>query len=131
MPIILYVLLATSILPIFIAGVAVHFRKKQFGFADNNHPRLQQSELTGTGARAMAAQQNAWEALPIFISVVFIAYASGVDLHTLTVPALIFITFRVLHAVFYIANLASLRSFAFSVSFFSCLYIFYMAARMY
>jgi len=131
MPIIFYVLLVTSILPIVIAGVAVHFRKKQFGFADNNHPRLQQLQLTGTGARAMAAQQNAWEALPIFLSVVLIAYASGVDLNKLTIPALIFITFRVLHAVFYIVNLASLRSFAFSVSFFSCLYIFYVAARMY
>lgn len=77
-----------------------------------------------------AAQQNAWEALPVFIAVVLIADAAGVDLHTLTVPALIFITFRVLHAVFYLMDLATLRSFTFSVSFFSCLYIFYLAATV-
>lgn len=130
MPIILYVLLATAILPIIIAGFAVHFRKQQFGHADNNHPRLQQLKLTGIGARTMAAQQNAWEALPVFMSVVLIAFASGVDLNTLTVPALIFFCFRVLHAFFYMMNLASLRSFAFSVSFFACLYIFYVAVTI-
>lgn len=131
MPIILYVLLVTSILPIVIAGAAVHFRKKQFGFADNNHPRLQQSQLTGIGARTLAAQQNAWEALPILMAVVLIAYASDVNLHTLTLPALIFITFRVLHAIFYITNKPNLRSLSFAVSFFSCLYIFYLAVRTY
>jgi uncharacterized MAPEG superfamily protein len=130
MPIIFYVLLASSILPIIIAGIAVHFRKKEFGHADNNHPRIQQSKLTGIGARTMAAQQNAWEALPVFISVVLIAYACGVDLNSLDLSALIFITFRVLHAIFYILHLASLRSLSFAVSFFSCLYIFYVAATV-
>ena len=127
MPTILITLFVVAIFPLVLAWLGGYFRMRQLGAIDNKHPRIQYAKLDGAGARAFAAQQNAWEALAIYTVAVFIAFASGVDLHTLTTPALVFITARVLHPVLYIANLDKLRSLAFVVGFFSCVYIFYVA----
>jgi uncharacterized MAPEG superfamily protein len=130
MPVILYVLFIVSVLPILLAGVGNYFRARQFGAFDNSNPRLQQSRLEGPGARAQAAQANAWEALSIFGVTCFIAYASGIDLQSLNLVALIFLACRLLHAVFYIANLGALRSLIFGVAISCCLYIVYLAAMV-
>lgn len=127
MPTILMTLFAAAVFPLVLAGVGSYFRMRQFGTIDNRQPRLQCAKLEGAGARAFAAQQNAWEALAVYTLTVFIAFASGVDLHALTTPALVFIAARVLHPVFYIADLDKLRSLAFGVGFFSCVYVFYIA----
>lgn len=126
---ILITLFAAAMFPIVLAWLGGYFRKRQFGSIDNRHPRMQYAKLEGAGARAFAAQQNAWEAVAIYTLTVFIAFASGVDLHTLTMPALVFITARALHPVFYVANLDKLRSLAFTVGLFSCVYIFYVAVN--
>ena len=127
MPTILITLFVAAIFPLALAWVGGYFRLRQFGAIDNQHPRIQYTKLEGAGGRAIAAQQNAWEDLAIYTLTVFIAFASGVDLHTLTTPALVFITTRVLHPVFYIANWDKLRSLAYIVGFFSCAYIFSVA----
>lgn len=127
MPTVLIVLFIVSVLPIVFSAMGGYFRVKQFGRFDNDHPRLQQAQLVGTGARAMAAHANAWEALMVFSVVVFIAYAAGVDLTTLTVPALIFLFARVAYGIFYVAGLATLRSLTFAVGMGCCIYIFYRA----
>jgi uncharacterized MAPEG superfamily protein len=127
MPTILMTLFVAAVFPLVLAWVGGYFRMRQFGGIDNKHPRIQYAKLEGAGARAVGAQQNAWEALAIYTVAVFIAYASRLDLHTLTMPALVFISARVLHPVFYIANMDKLRSLAFVVGFFSCVYIFYLA----
>ena len=127
MPTILITLFAAAFFPIVLAWVGGYFRMRQFGGIDNKHPRIQYAKMEGAGARAVGAQQNAWEALAIYTVTIFIAYASGLDLHTLTTPALVFIAARVLHPVFYLANMDKLRSLAFSVGLFTCVYIFYLA----
>lgn len=127
MPPVLYVLFILAVAPILLAGVAVRCRLTQFGHIDNNHPRLQQSQLVGLGARAMAAQQNAWEAAILFVTTVFIAFAAGVPLETLSLPALLYLLFRVLHALFYLMNQATLRSIAFCGGLFSCVYMLGLA----
>jgi uncharacterized MAPEG superfamily protein len=130
MPVILYVLFIVSVMPVVLAGVGNYFRARQFGAFDNSNPRLQQSRLEGPGARAQAAQANAWEALSVFGVSCFIAYASGVALESLSLVALIFLACRVLHAVFYIANLAALRSLIFGAAMACCLYIVYQASAV-
>lgn len=125
---VLYVLFILAVAPVFLAGIAVRCRLKQFGSIDNNHPRLQQGQLEGVGARAMAAQQNAWEAAIVFVTTVFIAFAAGVSLQALTLPALLYLLFRVLHAAFYLMNLATLRSLVFCGGLFTCVYIVGLAA---
>lgn len=127
MPTILYVLFAISFLPIFLAWAGVYFRIRQFKHFDNHHPRQQQAALKGAGARTQAAQANAWEALIVFTTVCFIAYASGLDLNRLDGVALLYLAIRVLHPVLYIANLAWLRSGVFAVGMGCCLYIVYLA----
>lgn len=130
MPMILITLFVAAMLPIVLAWGGGYFRRRQFGAIDNRHPRIQYAKLEGAGARAFAAQQNAWEALALYTVTVFIAYVAGVDLHTLTMPALAFIAARVLHPIFYIADADKLRSLAFLVGFFSCVYVFYRAVRV-
>ena len=127
MPTILISLFAAALFPIVLAWVGGYYRMRQFGGIDNKHPRIQYAKMEGAGARAVWAQQNAWEALAMYTAVVFIAYAVGIDLHTLTTPALVFITARVLHPVFYVADRDRLRSLAFIVALLACVYIFCLA----
>src|SRR5690606_41276778 len=82
MPVTLSVLFVVAMMPIVVAWISGYYRKKQFGRFDNEHPRLQQSQLTGVGARAVAAQANCWESLQTFAVVVLIAVAVGVDLRS-------------------------------------------------
>lgn len=130
MPVILYVLFIVSILPILLAGIGNFMRARQFGAFDNHNPRAQQAQLTGAGARVQAAQGNAWEALVVFGSSCFIGYASGLPLDSLSLVAMVFLLCRILHAVFYIADLAALRSLIFGVGSACCLYIVYLSATL-
>ena len=63
MSIILIALFVGALLPIALSWVGGYYRMQQFGSVDNKHPRVQSAGLEGAGARAVAAQSNAWEAL--------------------------------------------------------------------
>ncbi|WP_207061339.1 MAPEG family protein [Motiliproteus sp. SC1-56] len=129
MPLVLVTLFIVSLLPILLAGLSHYFRAQMFGRVDNAQPRAQQAQLTGAGARVVAAQQNAWESLVVYTVAIFIAHAAGVDLHELTVPALLFVGFRLLHALFYVLDRSTLRSLAFSGGMGCCVYIFVVAVQ--
>ncbi len=128
MPWLYWVLFILTVIPYLLAGTAGYCRTRDFGRLDNHHPRLQQQQLTGIGARAVAAQGNAWEALAVFVTVVLIAYMAGLNEASLALPATLFLIARVLHAVFYLFNLATLRSLVFMAGMFTCMYIVYLAA---
>lgn len=125
----LYALAVITFAPITLAFIAGYFRKKQFGHVDNHLPRQQQSQLTGIAARAHAAQMNAWEALMVFVAVVFITQAAGVPHTATTVPAWFFVGARLFHAGFYMANLAALRSTAFALGMAACGYMVFLAVN--
>ncbi|GAB3377249.1 MAPEG family protein [Spongiibacter taiwanensis] len=116
------------LLPVMTAWVSGWFRHRQFGGIDNRHPRQQCARLEGPGARSVAAQQNAWEALAVFTAAVLVADAVGVAQHKMDIAALVFIAARVVYPVFYIADLHVLRSLTFMVGFFASLSLFIMAA---
>ena len=116
------------LLPIVTAWACAYFRVKQFGKIDNKHPRAQYAQLEGAGARAYAAQQNAWEALPVFTAAVLVAHLAGVDPSKSAIAAEVFIVARILYPVFYIANKDALRSLAFIVGLGACIALFIMAA---
>ena len=128
MPVTLSVLFVVAMMPIVVAWISGYYRKKQFGRFDNEHPRLQQSQLTGVGARAVAAQANCWESLQTFAVVVLIAVAVGVDLARLEVVSLAFLILRVLYVAFYLTNLATLRSVTYGLGLFCCIYVFGVAS---
>jgi uncharacterized MAPEG superfamily protein len=106
----LWCLVFIIVLPILIAFTGGYFRAKAFGHADNKHPRLQAAKLEGPGARAYAAQANAWEAATMFTAAVLIAHLTGVPAASAAPWTLAYVGFRILHPIFYIANLDTLRS---------------------
>ena len=67
------------VIPYVLAPVAGYYKTRQFGTLDNKNPRAQTAALEGTGARAAAAQSNAWEALAIFTVAVLVNHAQGGD----------------------------------------------------
>lgn len=105
--------LVVLILPLVLAGFGGFYRGQAFGQADNRHPRLQAAKLEGAGARAYAAQANAWEAATMFPAAVLTTHVAGLGAEVATPWCLAFVGFRVLHAVFYLQDLDKLRSLAF------------------
>ena len=122
-------LLAACLIPYFLAPISGYFRVKQFGAMDNKNPRTQAAKLTGAGARAQAAQSNAWEALPVFASAVIVAHLAGADPGSSSTAALVFIAARIGHAGAYVADLDKARSGIFLVGVACCVWLFVLAAR--
>lgn len=89
--------------------VAVAMGRSKGGY-DNRHPRDQQAALAGWGRRAVAAQQNGFEAFAPFAAAVLIAHTVGADPVWSARLAVLFITARVVYIGLYLANWASLRS---------------------
>ena len=117
-------LLIAVLTPYVLAGIGGYHKGKQLGKVDNNNPRAQAAQLTGVGARAVAAQQNAWEALAVFTASLAAAFFAGVEPASLAAPALLFVAARIAHAVCYLNDLASARSGSFFVATLMCIWIF-------
>lgn len=120
-------LFAAAILPYAFGFVATFQRQRQFGAIDNKYPRLQQTRLEGLGARAQAASANAFEALPVFAAAVLVAHLAGVEPGRAALLSGVFVAARVLHGVFYLANLDILRSAVWFVGFACCVALFLSA----
>lgn len=121
-------LLLAILIPYILGFVSHYYRQKQFGSIDNKHPRLQQAKLEGAGARAQAASQNAFEALPVFTAGVLVSHVAGADASRAALLSEIFVLARVLHAAFYLANIDLARTLVFLVGLACCLGLFVIAA---
>jgi uncharacterized MAPEG superfamily protein len=115
------------LLPPMLAIVGGTLRKRQFGHIDNKNPRQQQAKMSGAGARAMSAQQNAWEALAMFTPAVLVAHLNGAVAGQAALAAMIFVVARMLHPIFYLANIDALRSLSWAVGFACCIWLFVLA----
>ena len=124
----LWCLMIATFLPFPWAFTCHAFRQRQFGNIDNNHPRLQMAQLTGIGARALAAQQNAWEALAMFTPAVLTAHVNGATAGQASLAAMLFIAARIVHGFLYLADLSSLRSLVWIVGLGSVIWLFIIAA---
>ena len=120
-------LLILCILPLACAWIGGYFRQKQLGNIDNKEPRQQAQQLTGAGARAVAAQANSWEALALFTAAVVATAVSGVELAKIANLALFFTALRIAYIPFYLANKDALRSLSFIGAYGIVMYIFYLA----
>ena len=117
------------VLPYVLAASAGYFKSKQFATLDTHHPRAQSAGLEGAGARAVAAQNNAWESLSVFAVAVIVAHLSGADAESSATAAGVFVVTRILHPIFYIADLAPARSVVFLVGLGCNVWLFTLAAR--
>ncbi|WP_427978381.1 MAPEG family protein [Agarivorans sp.] len=116
-----------TFLPILLAFLGAYTRFKYFGYFDNANPRVQAQELSGRGARVIASQTNAWEALALYSASILIVFASGVSWSEITNACLVFLLARIAHPILYIQGYSTARSMAFAVGFFSCVYIVWQA----
>lgn len=121
------VLLSLCIFPFVMAAIAGVYRREQLGNYDNKNPRGQYAELTGVGARAVAAQQNCWEALAIYSAALLAVFVSGAQPTYLAMAAMVVLISRVLYCIFYLANIDILRSLIFGFSILPSFYWFYVA----
>ena len=104
-----------ALLP-YIAKAPVAYAMNKLGGYDNKHPRAQQSQLKGFGARALAAHQNSFESLIIFTLALVVVFASqSIDFYVETL-AITYIFSRCLYCVFYYLNWHILRSTVWLVS---------------
>ncbi len=115
MEILIWCLLIATILP-FIAKMPVAYAMNKLGRYDNNHPRAQQSQLTGFGARALAAHQNAFESLIVFSSAIIIAVATNTVSETTQALAITHVISRILYNLLYLYNKGTFRSIVWFVS---------------
>ncbi|NQX89961.1 MAG: MAPEG family protein [Halioglobus sp.] len=120
-------LLIMCILPLACAWIGGYYRQKQLGEINNKEPRVQAMDLTGPGARAVAAQANTWEALAVFSASILAVYMAGIDLASITTPVMIFVALRVIYIAAYIGNKDMLRSLIFIAGLAICMYLFYQA----
>jgi uncharacterized MAPEG superfamily protein len=124
----LWCLAIVCFLPYVWAPFVVAARSSQLGGVDNKNPRAQQAQLTGRGARAVGAHKNAFEALAVFAPAVLVAHLAGADPTWAARLAETFVAVRILHGVFYLADLDLLRSGAFAVGMACIVGLFVLAA---
>lgn len=105
MTIALWCLLVAGILPQ-LFGV---YAKASKDF-DNNNPREYLAHVQGKKARAVAAMENGYEGLPLFVAAVLTAQLLQAPQSTVDMLAMGYIASRVVYGFLYIAGLGTLRS---------------------
>ena len=106
-------ILVACLLPVACAGIAKwngFGRSRRDGGYDNNNPRDWLKGLAGWQARANAAQQNGFEALPLLIAGVLVAEHRDAAQGLVDALAVGFVVARMAYIAAYIADRASLRS---------------------
>ncbi|HVZ43186.1 MAG TPA: MAPEG family protein [Ramlibacter sp.] len=103
-------------------------RRREGGF-DNAEPRAWLARLDGWQARAVAAQQNSFEALPFFIGAVVIAHQLGAPQTRLDILALVFVTLRIIYIAMYVAGLPTIRSAVWAIAFAANIGILFIGYR--
>ncbi len=125
MTIALWMILAAAVIPYLFAVIAKFGRDY-----DNSAPREYLARATGWRQRSNWAHLNGFEAFPPFAAAVITAHIL-IGQSTLTDwLAFGFVTVRLLHGAFYIANLATLRSAAWAAGFLCVVGLFLAAARI-
>ncbi|AIC18877.1 putative membrane protein [Pseudomonas chlororaphis subsp. aureofaciens] len=99
-----------SALLIYVARMPVARAMKEQGGYDNHLPRQQQAQLTGFGARALAAHQNSFEAFMLFAVGVLMAHTTQTQGWLVDGLAIVFVITRVIYLLCYWADLAWQRS---------------------
>jgi uncharacterized MAPEG superfamily protein len=106
-------IVAACLLPIMTVGIAKvslsKLPRKQGGY-DNHNPREWASKLSGWQARAVSAQNNGFEALPLFIAGVILAQQGQAETFLINSLAISFILIRIFYIALYLLDRPILRS---------------------
>ncbi|MDD0974051.1 MAPEG family protein [Pseudomonas fontis] len=104
-----------SAILIFVARMPVARAMKAQGGYDNHQPRSQQAQLTGLGARAVAAHQNSFEAFMLFAVGVLMAHTTQTQGFLIDALAIIFVVARIFYLPLYWYDFAWQRSLVWAV----------------
>ena len=99
-----------SALLIFVAKIPVAKAMNEQGGYNNHLPRQQQAQLSGLGARSLAAHQNSFEAFILFAVGVLMAHTTQTAGWLIDLLAIIFLITRVIYLLCYWVDLAWQRS---------------------
>ncbi len=116
-------LLIAGLLPIVCAGIAKWGAKDY----DNNQPRVWMAEQDDWRARANAAQQNSFEAFPLFAGGVLLALVTGTDHDQIAQTCWVFIAARILYIYCYVSNQSTLRTIVWLVGFIAAIRLYLIA----
>lgn len=122
MTIALWCVLAAGLLP-----YAATLTAKGGARFDNRNPRAWLAQQTGWRARAHAAQQNSFEAFPLFAVAVLVAHELHAPQGRVDALALAFVAARVAYLLAYLADLHVARSVVWAVGIGSAVAIFLSA----
>ena len=110
MPIAFWCVLIAIFLP-YVGTSIAKFTGGGFGPRQNHDPRTVLATLEGYRKRANAFQMNSFEVTPAFAAAVIIAYVvNNAEPATIDRLAIAWVTSRLLYLIFYVADLALLRS---------------------
>jgi uncharacterized MAPEG superfamily protein len=98
------------------------------GGFDNSNPRDWLADQSGFRRRANAAQQNSFEAFPLFAVAVIVAHLAAAPQPRVDLLAVAFVVSRLLYVGCYVADLSTLRSLAWFGGIGSAVAIFLAAA---
>ncbi len=124
MTIAFWCVLIAALFPIVLAGIA----KAGDRSFNNRRPREWYETVTGYRKRAWWAQQNSFEAFPLFAAAVIIAHLAGAAQATIDMIALVFIAARIIYAGCYLADVHLARSLAWLVGLGACIALFITSA---
>jgi uncharacterized MAPEG superfamily protein len=102
----LVTVLIAGLLPIVCAGIA----KWGVSNYDNRNPRAWMAQQEGRRARADAAQQNSFEAFPLFAAGVALALIQQVDAQAIAQCGWFFIAMRLAYIYCYVTDRSTWRS---------------------
>ncbi|WP_298627299.1 MAPEG family protein [uncultured Legionella sp.] len=119
-------LLITVIMPYLTKLPVGYAMQKAKGGYDNHHPRAQQSQLEGFGARAVGAHQNCFESLAVFSAAALTAIATNHITATIVNLAILYVLSRIIYIFLYLMNFATLRSTVWFIGFASCVSILWL-----
>ena len=122
MPIAYWCILIAALIPLVLVAYAKSSSR------DNNAPRDSAEHLAGAKRRAYAAHQNGFESFPFFAVAVVAALVFGASPATASGLAVLYIAFRIAHALLYIADRPTLRSAAYAGALFTNIAIFVLPA---
>ncbi|MEO8401152.1 MAG: MAPEG family protein [Gammaproteobacteria bacterium] len=110
--------------------ILIVFAKGGCSHYDNHASRSFMENLQGWRKRTYWAHQNSFEVFAPFAVAVMIAHQLQVSAMTLNTLAAIFVVSRILYALCYVADKATLRSLIWIIGFFATIGLFIAAARV-
>lgn len=116
-------LLGAAALPYLTAWIA---KAGAFGMGDNRAPRDWAARQSGWRARAVAAQNNGFEGLPLFMAGVLAAHQFGAAQARIDALALAYLLLRVVYISLYIRDRSALRSLVWVLGVAVCVALFFV-----